>query len=578
VICVDLAGVTVRRPDRTLIGDLSLTVASGDRIGVVGLNGSGKSTLLRLVTGALQPDDGTVRFGRGVRISVLDQEAAPPPGTVLDAVGGGWEAEAVLDRLGMGGLFDRDVGTLSGGQAKRVALARSLVTECDLLVLDEPTNHLDVDAIEWLTARLARFAGALMLVTHDRHVLDDLTTRVVEIDRGAIYVHTGGYRSYLDGRALREEQAASAEQKRRNLARTELAWLRRGAPARTSKPKARIDAATALVNARPQAAARSGDLGDALGSLGATRLGSKVVELHDVGHRFGSSDGPWLFRHLDLVIEPGDRLGIVGPNGAGKSTLLDIMRGALVPAEGRVEVGTTVRFGMHDQLGASLHSALRVREVVAGPARQPDFEDARLMDRFWFTGETQYALVSELSGGERRRLQLLATLAAKPNVLILDEPTNDLDLDTLRVLEDFCDDWAGALVVVSHDRAFLERTVEQVVAISGDGTARLVRGGYAAWLEQRRAVLPTARPTTTAPAPKPVPRRTTSTLNRLMAQAEKTLDAAVTARDALATELQSATDHVRITALSTELAVASAAVDAAEERWLELAAEAESAR
>jgi ABC transport system ATP-binding/permease protein len=570
VICVDLAGVTVRRPDRTLIADLSLTVGSGDRIGVVGLNGSGKSTLLRLVTGALTPDAGTVRFGRGVRVSVLDQDAALPPGAVLDAVGGGWEAEAVLDRLGMGAFADRHVSTLSGGQAKRVALAASLVHEADLLVLDEPTNHLDVDAIEWLTARLARFTGALVLVTHDRHVLDDLTTRIVEIDRGATYVHGGGYRSYLDGRALREEQAASNEQKRRNLARTELAWLRRGAPARTSKPKARIDAATALINDRPQGAARSGDLGDALGSLGSTRLGSKVVELHDVGHRFGLDDAPWLFRHLDLVVEPGDRLGIVGPNGAGKSTLLDVIRGALVPVEGRIEVGTTVRFGMHDQLGVSLDPALKVREV---------FEDARLMDRFWFTGETQHALVGELSGGERRRLQLLATLAAKPNVLILDEPTNDLDLDTLRVLEDFCDDWAGALVVVSHDRAFLERTVEQVVAISGDGTARLVRGGYAAWLEQRRSAPFDARPAASRPSTmKAPPRRTTSTLNRLMAQAERALDAAVSRRDALAAELQSTTDHVRITTLSTDLAVASADVNVAEERWLELAAEAEDAR
>jgi ABC transport system ATP-binding/permease protein len=441
VICVDLDGVTVRRPDRTLLADVSFTVSTGDRIGVVGLNGSGKSTLLRLLTGAATPDEGAVRFGRGVRIAVLDQEAALTGATVREAAGAGWESEAVLDRLGMGELLDRDLTALSGGQAKRVALAKALVAECDLLVLDEPTNHLDVDAIEWLEARLARFTGALVLVTHDRHVLDNLTNRIVEIDRGATYVHAGGYRSYLDGRAEREERAASAERTRRNLARTELAWLRRGAPARTSKPKARIDAATALIAERPQAAARVGDLSDALGSLGTTRLGSKVVELRDVGHRF-SDTGPWLFRHLDLEVDPGDRIGIVGVNGAGKSTLLRVITGELTPAEGEVEVGSTVRFGMHDQLGASLDPEMRVREVVAGPTRSPDFEDARLMDRFWFTGETQYAKVAELSGGERRRLQLLATLAAKPNVLLLDEPTNDLDLDTLRVLEDFCEDWS----------------------------------------------------------------------------------------------------------------------------------------
>src|SRR4051812_9017609 len=489
-VLVDLDRVSAARPGRPLFTDLSVTVHGGDRLGVVGLNGTGKSTLLRVMAGgsASEPESGTVRRGRGVRIGFLEQRPELPAGSVQDAVGPGWEAAAVLDRVGMGDLAGSPTATLSGGQAKRVALARVLVTESDLLILDEPTNHLDIDAIAWLEDRLAEHRGGLVLVTHDRHVLDRVTNKILELDRGTGYVHDGGYHSYLEARAEREERAAATETTRRNLARRELAWLRRGPPARTRKPQARIDAATAIVEGRPAAAARATALDL---HLGTPRLGDKVLELEGVGHGFEGS--ATLFAGLDLVLDPRERLGIIGPNGTGKSTLLDIMAGRLTPTAGRVDRGPTVRLGYYDQLGIELDPNQRVFEALDG--------NTVLAERFWFDADGQRAPIGLLSGGERRRLQLVLTLAARPNVLLLDEPTNDLDLDTLRALEDFLDDWPGALVVVSHAGAFLERTVVGVLAWDGRGHAGLVAGGYAAWEQPprvRRARQVRTRATATA--------------------------------------------------------------------------------
>ncbi|MFM7064863.1 MAG: ABC-F family ATP-binding cassette domain-containing protein, partial [Actinomycetes bacterium] len=355
MILLDAAGVAAHRPGRPLFADVSVTLSTGDRLGVVGLNGCGKSTLLRILAGATEPEAGSVRRGKDVRVAVLDQTDDVPGGTTVRAalVDGldvaPWEAESIADRLGLGQLLDAPVDQLSGGQTKRIALTRALVVPSDLLLLDEPTNHLDMDAVAWLEDRLAEYRGGLVLVTHDRHFLDRITTRVLELDRGAAYLHEGGYDAYLEGRALREEQAEVAEQRRRNLARTELAWLRRGAPARTSKPKARIAAATQVVNDRPQAAARSGDLPL---HAGTPRLGDRVVELHGVGHSF--TDGAPLFRDVDLLLDPRERLGIVGPNGSGKSTLLDLVAGRLAPTQGRVERGSTARVSYYDQRGRTL--------------------------------------------------------------------------------------------------------------------------------------------------------------------------------------------------------------------------------
>jgi ATP-binding cassette subfamily F protein uup len=586
MILVDLERVAVRRPDRPLFEDLSVTLRTGDRLGVVGRNGSGKSTLLRVLSGEVSPEDGVVRRGRGVRVGYLPQDPVLPPGTVTEVVGTSWEAAAILERLGMGDLAGAEVATLSGGQAKRTALARLLVEEVDLLVLDEPTNHLDVDAIAWLEERLARFRGGLVLVTHDRHVLDRVTTRILELDRGRGYVHDSGYASYLAARTERAAQEATAEAVRRNLARAELAWLRRGAPARTSKPKARIATATALVEARAPRPDRPGDLelAAAGGSGGTPRLGTKVVNLAGAGHRFG--DDAWLFRRLDLDLEPGGRLGVVGPNGSGKSTLLDILAGRREPAEGAIETGPTVRLGYFDQRGAHLDLGRRVRETVAGAAGQPSWEQVRLMERFWFDDDAQWAPVGTLSGGERRRLQLLLVLGGLPNVLLLDEPTNDLELDTLRAIEDYLETWPGSLVVVSHDRAFLERTVDDVVMLDGRGTARRPPGGYAAYEAARRNssrdTTPPAAPGGKARRPAPAPsggateprRRSPSTLRRLLELAERELAAASEERGRLRDELSRAgTDHLALSEVAHALAMAEARVAEAEDRWLALAEE-----
>ena len=586
MILLDAVAVTASRPGRPLFTDLSLTLSSGDRLAVVGINGGGKSTLLRVLAGAEQPEAGTVRRGRGARVVLLSQVDELPSGTVRQAVGEGWEASAAIDRLGLTPLVDADVTTLSGGEGKRVALARALVElgppggaddDAVLLLLDEPTNHLDVDAIAWLEDRLAAHRGGLVLVTHDRHVLDRVTTRILELDRGKAYLHDGGYASWLDAQVERQQQADRAEEVRRNLARTELAWLRRGAPARTSKPKARIASATALVEGRAEAAARKGDLDLA---FGVPRLGDKVVALHGVGHRFGS--GGWLFRGVDLDLGPDERLGIVGPNGAGKSTLLDVIAGRLRPLEGTVEQGRTVRLGVYDQRGRDLDLSARVREVVAGPLRQPDWEDARFLERFWFDGDAQWAPVGLLSGGERRRLQLVLTLRDKPNVLLLDEPTNDLDLDTLRTLEDVLESWPGALVVVSHDRAFLERTVTDVVVLDEEHDVVRLAGGYAGWEAQRRRrpAGATARPAADRPAAtaRPVTRRegrSPSTLRQMLKKVERDLERASRRRDELLAALADAGhDHLAHADLGTQLTAVQAELDAAEERWLELSVEA----
>jgi len=604
-ILVDLERVSARRPDRPLFEELSLTIATGDRLGVVGINGTGKSTLLRVLAGAAEPESGLVRRGRGVRVGILDQQPALPPGSVRAAVGEAWEAAEILERLGMGGLAGADVATLSGGQGKRVALARVLVAEVDLLILDEPTNHLDIDAIAWLESRLAGFRGGLVLVTHDRHVLDRVTTRMLELDRGRAYTHDGGYASFLEARAMRVEQDAGAEAVRRNLARAELAWLRRGAPARTRKPKARIAAAKVIVEGGPSGAAGGTgpiDLGPGGptgwtggGGAGAKptptpRLGDKVITLHGGGHRFGGDAGSWLFRKLDVDLEPGGRLALLGPNGSGKTTLLDILAGRLTPTEGRVETAGTVVLSYYDQTGRDLDTDQRVREAVAGKAAQPGWEQVRLMERFRFDSDLQWATIGTLSGGERRRLQLLLALTSFPNVLLLDEPTNDLDLDTLRALEDFLETWPGALVIVSHDRALLERTAEEALILDGQGGAAHAPGGYAQYEEARRRRAESPEPravpgrsapsvgkTPTSPASRPGPekkQRSPSTLRRLIGLAEAEMEKAAAERDGLLAELAAAgNDHVALARVAATLAAAEARLSAAEERWLELSEE-----
>jgi ATP-binding cassette subfamily F protein uup len=583
MILIDAEGLKASRPGRTLFEDVSITISTGDRLGVVGLNGCGKSTLFRILSGELAPDAGVVRRGRNARVGVLPQLPVLPNGTVRDAVGGGWQGEAMLDKLGMGDMTEADTRELSGGQLKRVALAQLLAGEWDCLILDEPTNHLDLDAISFLEETLARFSGGLAIVTHDRHVLDRVTNRVLEIDRGHAYLHIpaginagSGYAAYLTARSEREDNAATAEQVRKNAAKKELAWLRRGAPARTAKPKARIAAAEALIANKPDGPARQGELGLDLGSK---RLGSKGIEI--LGVSFTWPDGNQVLRAFDHALEPGDRLGIVGPNGAGKSTLLDMIAGRLTPTEGTIDIGRTVQVGYYDQLGKELDLTKRVRDIVAGDKGAPSVEDLNLMKRFWFDGDAQFAPIHTLSGGERRRLQLMLTLIEQPNVLLLDEPTNDLDLDTLRALEDYLDDWPGIVVVVSHDRAFIDRTVEEILALDGEGGAALVVGGVDAWLRQRTAKpnVPRSAPMKNSPPPiqKKSGKRSPSTLNRLIAGVEKDMAKRTTRQTALYQDIADAgSDHVKLAALGEELAEIQSAIAVLENQWLEYTTELDS--
>ena len=592
MILLDATGLGAARPGRELFAGVSLTVSSGDRIAVVGLNGSGKSTLLRQLAGSVAPEAGVVRRGRDARVVVLDQHAELTGDTIGQAVGPGWEAAAILDHLGLGGRLDEPIATLSGGEAKRVALARALVDvgppneagDDVLLILDEPTNHLDMGAIAWLERRLAVHRGGLVLVTHDRHVLDRVTTRIVELDRGKAYVHEGGYAGYLEARAEREAQAVRREEVRRNLARTELDWLRRGAPARTRKPKARIESATAIVEGQPDAPARRSELDL---SFGAQRLGDTVIDLNGVGHRYG--DGPWLFHGVQLSLDRRERLGIVGPNGAGKSTLLNVIAGRVAPAAGTVERGVTVAPAMFDQRGEALDPAMTVEQAVAGPTRRPDWEDGRFLERFWFDADAQRAPIGLLSGGERRRLQLVLTLRAKPNVVLLDEPTNDLDLDTLRVLEDVLEDWPGAVIVVSHDRAFLERTVSDVLAIDATTPGRRVPGGFGGWERTHhlrsdakpplaaKSVIAAKSPASPKPAASPTQaaaKRSPSTINRMLREADKELAVLARRRERLHEELVAASaDHGALATLGRQLADVDSEIAVVEDRWLNLAGE-----
>jgi ATP-binding cassette subfamily F protein uup len=589
MILVDADDVSMSRPGRPLFDHVSLTISAGDRLAIVGMNGSGKSTLARVLVGTTAPETGVVRRGRGVRATMLDQESPLPRGTVRAALSGStaevWRGEAIADRLGITPFLDADVSSLSGGEAKRVALAAALVHDTDLLVLDEPTNHLDIDAIAWLEEHLAAFRGGLVLITHDRFVLDRVTTRIAELDGGRLYTYQTGYSGYLDARDLRAEHEAAREATRRNLARRELAWLRRGAPARSTKQKARVERANALIDAREtRSETRSAlDLGLSEVETMTPRLGDLVVELHGVGHDFGGGE---VFRGLDLALDRRERLGIVGPNGSGKSTALEIIAGRLEPAEGRVVRGPTVRTAYYDQRARSLDPDLTVRAALVGNKGEVDWRDRRLMERFWFDDDAQRAPISLLSGGERRRLQLLLTLLERPNLLLLDEPTNDLDLDTLRALEDFLDDWPGAAVIVSHDRALLDRTCDDVIVFERGRRPSRYPGGAEAWVrdrqEPRRSGAARSRdakpagpsgprrdgPTNGAPARKPA---SASTLRHRL----RTIDRALQPLVARRSELEAAMadpDHRTREAAAHELAELAPRLHHLEEEWLEVAA------
>ena len=482
---------------KTLLDGVSLGVQTGDRIGVVGLNGGGKSTLLKVLTGREQPDEGRVSQMNDIRVAMVTQEAnLNPEDTVADVVlkplgveTFEWASKSsvrdVLDGLGITELgLDSKVGQLSGGERRRTNLAAALVQELDLLVLDEPTNHLDVEGVQWLADYLLKTKAALVVVTHDRWFLDTVATRTWEVHDGRVDTYEGGYNDWVYARAERARQADAVEQRRRNLARKELAWLRRGAPARTSKPRYRIEAAEALIADVP--APR--DTVELM-AFSKQRQGKVVIELEDA--YIATPDGRDLVRDLTWRLAPGERIGLVGVNGSGKTTLLRVLAGEYALGTGRRIEGKTVRLGWLRQELDDLDPTMRLLDAVESVASYVQFgkkelSASQLAERLGFSAKRQRTPVGDLSGGERRRLQLTRVLMAEPNVLLLDEPTNDLDIDTLQELESLLDSWPGTLVVISHDRYLIERICDSTWALFGDGHLTNLPGGIDEYLRRRR--------------------------------------------------------------------------------------------
>ncbi len=567
-ILVDLKNIGLQGTDRAILENLTLTISSGECVGVVGINGTGKSTLLNILAGVLEPDSGVIRRGRGVRVGHLAQNPVLPAGTVREMLGDGWMIDAALSRLGMLGAADADTAQLSQGQLKRVALAQLFAQSNDLLILDEPTNHLDLNAIEWLEQQIVGFSGAVVFVSHDRFLLDQVTNRMIEIDRGKSYLHQGGYAKLLEAQAQREEQAASAEQVRRNMARRELEWLRRGVKARSTKPQARIDAAERLLSRRVETAARSNTIQF---EITAPRLGNTVIKAHHVSFSYPSS-AP-ILHDVTLELGPGDRVGIVGPNGAGKSTFVNLLAQRTEPTTGTLKYGPTVRASYFEQEGGSFNLEATVQELVAGPHGVPGSPgDVAMMNNFWFGGALAKTRAMSLSGGERRRLQLLLALTVQPNVLFLDEPTNDLDLETIRLIEEFLSQWTGTLVVVSHDRTFLSRTTDRLLEVNPDGTITDVPGGIDAWIERHSGAV--ANRQTNAADVSAVEQRTAPTppnsRGRERRDAEKKMKSLERRKATLSEKIVASSDFAAQSTWGAELNLVTRDLAIAEAQWLAL--------
>ncbi|MEI7771420.1 MAG: ABC-F family ATP-binding cassette domain-containing protein [Chloroflexales bacterium] len=625
---LSIESISKQYAERPLFQDVTFGMSRGERLGVIGVNGSGKSTLLRIVAGIEPPDSGRVVVTGGVHVAYLPQAPLlPEEKTVLEAVFAGesptirllrayeqasaqladqpdnasllarlsaltpqmdalgaWDAEAsahtIITELGLAEYANTPISMLSGGQRKRVAMARALVDQPDLLILDEPTNHIDTDTIDWMEAYLSRSTCALLLVTHDRYFLDRLVGRMIELDRGRLSSYTGNYASFLEQKAERIVREAAVEEARQNLIRRELAWLRRGAQARTTKQKAHVERAQALVEQRPDAAQGSVEI-----DLGTSRrIGKRVLELHGVSKAYGDRV---LVDRFSLELKADDRLGIIGPNGSGKSTLLNLIAGRVQPDRGEIRVGETIHMAYYDQESTGLNPDQRVVDYIREVAELVRGRDGALvaatqmLERFLFTPEMQWATIATLSGGERRRLNLLRQLIHSPNLLILDEPTNDLDLQTLGVLEDYLDDFSGAVITVSHDRYFLDRVVGRIFAFEGKGRIVEYPGNYSVYCEHRArkaavkiAVSVKAKPAhPVSPAAAPAgPRKLSSKERRELDGLEKRIADLEATRESIGLQLNSVgSDHVRYSKLAVELSQVEASIEVSFTRWAELA-------
>lgn len=479
--------------EKVLFDKVVLGVNKGDKIGVIGINGTGKSTFLKIIAGIEEPDAGEIVSGRGVTVSYLAQAPQFNPGDtivgyVIKDKNNASEAEAktILTKLGITD-FDAAINTLSGGQRKRIALARTLVSPAEVLILDEPTNHLDSDMVIWLEEYIKKFKGELIMVTHDRYFLDNVTNRIVELDGGKLYGYDTNYSGFLELKTQREEMERATEAKRANILRRELEWIRRGCQARSTKQQARIDRYEDMKEASRQARASFENKALEMNSV-STRLGKKTIELSNICKSFGERK---VIDDFTYIFLRDDRIGIIGKNGCGKSTLMKIITGNLKPDSGSVEIGDTVRIGYFMQENEPLDEKMTVLEFVRSIGEYVTTATGKatasqMCEKFLFGPKSQWTPISKLSGGEKRRLYLLSVLMSAPNVLILDEPTNDLDIETLEILEDYLDGFAGIVIVVSHDRYFLDRTVDRIFSFEGGGRLKQYEGGFSDYYEKKQ--------------------------------------------------------------------------------------------
>ncbi len=614
---------------KEILKEASFSLEPGEKVGLIGLNGAGKSTLLKMIAGIEPIDGGQIQVNPSTKIVYLPQQplideektlleqvfadsgaaaqlvkdyedvshqlVLHPEDTKLlgrltalshemDAVGA-WDLEAkakvILTQLGITD-FDAKMGQLSGGYRKRVALAAALVAEPDALLMDEPTNHLDALSVEWLQEYLRRYRGAILLITHDRYFLDRVTDRIIEVDRAQLYSYSGNYSYYLEKKVAAEASVASSQQKQVGVLRRELEWLSRGAKARSTKQKARIGRVEEMRDREQVVATGKVEI-----SAGSRRLGKKVVELAGVSKSYGDR---CLLKDFTYAFVPGDRVGIVGGNGIGKSTLLEIITGRTAPDEGQVEMGTTVHVGYFDQYSSDLLTAadenLRAIDYLKEVGEYVQTADgtqitaSQMLEKFLFTGNQQYAPLSALSGGEKRRLYLLRVLIAAPNLLILDEPTNDLDIQTLAVLEEYLQDFGGCTIVVSHDRYFLDRTVEKILALEGAGVVKEYPGNYSVYLDYQQAqAAEVALATKAAAKIKSAPEAETKSDKKksLSAWEKRTLEKIIGDIDQLeANKIKlekqlAAAGYPELIELTAKLEELNQQIDVATEKWMELA-------
>lgn len=500
MILLSAQNITKIYVERKILDNVSFFLNEGDKIGIIGVNGTGKSTLLKILAGREHYDSGEITKTGGVRIGYLPQTPVfDSHATIIEHVFAGlseaerdakqYEAKAILTKLGITD-FERDITTMSGGEKRRVAIAAALVKPCEVLIMDEPTNHIDNETVTWLEELLQKYKGAIVMVTHDRYFLDRVSNKIVEVDRGKLYSYDGNFSTFVKLKAEREEMALNTERKNKSLYRRELEWIRQGPCARGTKSKERIARFEALENREKPVQESKLELNSV-----SSRLGKKIIEIHDISKSF---EGKPLIKDFGINIQRDARIGIVGRNGCGKSTFLKLMVGKIKPDSGEIVIGDTVKIGYFSQESDDMPLDIRAIDYVKQSSNRIETVDgvltaSQLMEKFLFTGEQQYSLVGKLSGGERKRLYLLKILISAPNVLLLDEPTNDLDITTLEILEDYIDNFKGAVIAVSHDRYFIDKIADSIWEFTGNGEVNRYLGGYTDYLEKRPAPVEISR-------------------------------------------------------------------------------------